>query len=78
MAAGGFTLNRKGISAAAIAPAKPVVRADGQYLYWFECTCPRDVQRLESKLVDHVLALIAAAGAADPLTARVDLDITTI
>jgi hypothetical protein len=78
MADGGLTLNWKGISPAQIAPVKPIIKAQGEHVFRFECSCGRDVQRTEFKLLDRVTALFKAAVSADPRATRVDLDITTI
>jgi len=78
MADGGFWPNLAGVSAAAVAPVKRSIHPDGQRVYQFTCSCGLDLQRLENKLVEHLLTLVSATGATDPLTGRVDLDLTTL
>jgi hypothetical protein len=73
-----FSLNMNGVSSAAIAPVKQALRVYGEHVYKFECSCGRDVQRAEFKLVDLVVPMLAAAAAVDHLATRVDLDITTL
>ena len=78
LADGGYSLSERGISPAAVHPVKPVAHGDDGFLYQFKCSCGRDLQRRGNNLVGKVLSLIAATGTADPLAARVDLDITAI
>lgn len=49
-------------------------RADSLWVFRFRCPCGRDVQRLESYLVELVLRYSAA----NPAATRFDLDITII
>jgi hypothetical protein len=78
MADGGFWPNLAGISAAAVASVKRGIHPDGQRVYRFTCSCGLDLQRLENKLVEHLLTLLSATGATDPLAGRVDLYLTTL
>ena len=57
---------------------KRSVHPDGQRVYRFTCSCGLDLQRLENKLVEQLLTLVSATGATDPLTGRVDLDLTAL
>jgi hypothetical protein len=74
MADGGYTLNRLGLSPAMKAPVK---RHPSPFVYVFYCTCERNLQLQEPKLMPRVLARYEAAGVA-PGAARIDLDITTL
>ena len=73
-----FTLNRKSISSDQMAPVKAGRREHGEHVYRFKCSCGRDEQHAEFKLVDLVVARFKAACAVDPRATRIDLDITTI
>ncbi len=75
---GGFTLSLADYGRAAVGPTKGAVHADGQFTYKLLCSCGRDLQLGETKLVDGVTALFAAARAADPRATRIDLDIAIL
>lgn len=75
---GSYTINDAHVSSAVFAPVKPAHRVADERVHWFECTCGRDFQRQDRKLMPHVMALYVAAGAPYPGATRIDLDITTI
>jgi hypothetical protein len=74
LANGGYTMNALGVSPAAKYPVK---RHPSPFVYVYPCTCGRNLQMEDPKIMPRVLALYEAAGVA-PGTARIDLDITTL
>ena len=75
MAGGGFRLNFKDASPAAVGPVKAIVHEDGQVTYKFMCSCGRDPQHHERELISAVLALFELKRETDPRATRVDLNI---
>ena len=74
---GRYALGLADYGRGAVGPGKHL-HADGQFAYKLLCSCGRDLQVRETKLVEGVTVLFAIAHAEDPHVTRVDLDIAIL
>jgi hypothetical protein len=78
VADGGFTLSLADYGCAAVGPAKDAARVDGGFTYKLLCSCGRDLQLRDTRLIAGAAALFAAARAADPRARRIAVDIAIL